>query len=554
MLVELHVRDLGVIADLRLLLGPGMTALTGETGAGKTLVVEAIELLVGGRADRVLVRPGADEAFVEGRFVTAAGAERVLARAISASAGGARSRAYVDGRMAPVSALAELGAELVDLHGQHAHQSLLSAATQRAALDAFAAADLSRLDAARARVKEIDASLAALGGDERSRAREIDLLRFQLAEIGDAAVDDPAEEDALEAEEERLATAAAARDAAASAHDLLAGDGGAADRVGDALATLGTLPALRPLAERLRAVQAEVADAATELRAAAESIEDDPERLAWVRSRRNQLRELRRKYGESLADVLAFAGEARRRLDELESHGARVAQLEAERGEAVEAEARAAAAVAKVRRKAAPALAAAVEERLRELAMPRARVEVAVDGEPPANDVAILVSANPGEPALPLSKVASGGELARIMLAARLVLSGPVAPGRRSSPAGAGRASPAGGPPTLVFDEVDAGIGGAAAAAVGKALAAIAAEHQVLVVTHLPQVAAFADAQVAVEKHERDGRTVAAAATLDDDTRVVELSRMLSGQPESATARDHAEELLAAAAREKARA
>lgn len=533
MLTELHVRDLGVIADLRLVLGHGMTALTGETGAGKTLVVEAIELLVGGRADRVLVRPGAEEAFVEGRFVAADGTEHVLARAVPAAAS-ARSRAYVDGRMAPVSALAELGAELVDLHGQHAHQSLLAPATQRAALDAYAGIDLSRLSDARARVKEIDAALAALGGDARSRAREVDLLRFQLAEIGDAAVTDAGEEAALEADEEQLATAAAAREAASVAYDALAGDGGASDRVGHALATIGGLPALAAINERLRASQAELAEAASDLRTAAETIEDDPERLAVVRQRRQQLRELRRKYGETLADVLAFAGETARRLAELESHDARVAELEAERVKAVDAEAKAAAAVARARRKAAPALAGAIGERLQELAMRGARVEVTVDGDGPADEVAILIAANAGEPALPLSKVASGGELARVMLAARLVLTA--------------------GPPTLVFDEVDAGIGGSAAAAVGRALATIAADHQVLVVTHLPQVAAFAHAQIAVEKHERDGRTIAAAATLDDDTRVVELSRMLSGQPGSATARDHAEELLATAARERARA
>jgi DNA repair protein RecN (Recombination protein N) len=530
MLAELHVRDLGVIADLRLVLGPGMTALTGETGAGKTLVVEAIELLVGGRADRVLVRPGAEEAFVEGRFVAVDGTEHVLTRAIPA-ASTARSRAYVDGRMAPVSALAELGGGLVDLHGQHAHQSLLSPSVQRAALDAFGCVDVAPLESARARIREIDGALGALGGDARARAREVDLLRFQLGEIADAAITDAGEEDDLEAEEERLATAASARDAAAVAHDALAGDGGVADRVGATLATLGTLPALASIAERLRATQAEVAEAATDLRAAAESVDDDPERLDAVRRRRQALRELRRKYGDTLADVIAFAGETARRLAELESHDARVAQLEAERAAAVGAECKAAAAVAKARRKAAPALATAIEERLRELAMPAARVEVRVDGDGPADDVAILISANTGEPALPLSKVASGGELARTMLAARLVLTA--------------------GPPTLVFDEVDAGIGGAAAVAVGRSLATVAADHQVLVVTHLPQVAAFAHAQVAVEKHERDGRTVAAAATLDGDTRVVELSRMLSGQPGSTTARDHAEELLATAARER---
>jgi DNA repair protein RecN (Recombination protein N) len=230
--------------------------------------------------------------------------------------------------------------------------------------------------------------------------------------------------------------------------------------------------------------------------------------------------------------VLRFADEARARLDELVSHDVRVAQLEAERAGVEADRAAAARTVAEARRSAAPALGAAIEAHLRQLALPRATLEVAVAGDDPADDVSLLLAANPGEPALPLAKVASGGELARTMLAARLVLTD--------------------APPTLVFDEVDAGIGGAAAVAVGQALAALGADHQVLVVTHLPQVAAFADAQVAVEKEEVGGRTVARAATLDDAGRVVELSRMLSGQPDSATARDHAEELLASASAARA--
>src|SRR3954463_12381363 len=218
MLTELRVRDLGVIADLTLVLDAGMTALTGETGAGKTLVVEAIELLMGGRADTMLVRPGAAEAVVEGRFVVDGGAEMVLSRTVPANG---RSRAYIDGRMAPVSALAEAGRELVDLHGQHAHQSLLSTAVQRAALDAFGGIDLDKLAAARARVAEIDHALAALGGDTRARAREIDLLRFQVAELEAAGLGQPDEEEGLAEEEERLADASAHREAAALAHAAL---------------------------------------------------------------------------------------------------------------------------------------------------------------------------------------------------------------------------------------------------------------------------------------------------------------------------------------------
>ena len=538
MLVELAVRDLGVIAELRIVLGPGMTAVTGETGAGKTMLVEAIELLMGGRADGVLVRSGADEAWVEGRF-SLDDEEVVLARAVPASG---RSRAYVNGRMAPVAALAEAGSRLVDLHGQHAHQSLLAAAAQRAALDAFAGVDHGPLVAARLRVRELDAALADLGGDERARAREADLLRFQLAELDAAAVRDPDEDTVLEAEEDTLADAAASRHAAALAAALLRGDEGEGDVVGRAVAAVAGRPPLADLETRLRSLAAEAADVAADLRAAAESLEDDPERLAAVRARRRALRELRRKYGESLADVVRFADEARARLGAIEHHAERARRLEDERAAALADLARAEAVVGARRRAAAPDLGRAVEAHLRELALPSGRLEVRVGARDPGDDVTFLLAANPGEEPLPLARVASGGELARTMLALRLVL------------------DEAQAPPTMVFDEVDAGIGGQAALAVGRRLATLAARsgggdgaRQVLVVTHLPQVAAFADAQLAVRKVERAGRAAAEAAVVSGEDRVVELSRMLSGHPRSAAARGHAEELLAAAAEDRAR-
>ena len=527
MLVELHVRDLGVIDDLDIVLSPGMTALTGETGAGKTLIVEAIELLVGGRGDPVLVRPGAPEARVEGRFVDGDD-ETVLARVVPRQG---RSRAYVDGRLATVSELVDRGRRLVDLHGQHAHQSLLGARAQRRGLDRFGAVDLGPLHEARRRVAVAEAALAAAGGDSRVVAREVDLLRFQVAELDRAALADPGEDDALEAEEDLLSEADAHRQAGDAAYRALAVDGGAVDAVGAAIAACG---GRRPFAEveaRLRALVAELGDAAADLRGAVESIVVDPARLEELRSRRQLLRELRRKYGEALSDVIAYREEARARLAELEGHDHRVATLEAERHEARADEARAAAVVGRARRQAAPALAAAVERHLRSLALPGARLQVAVGDDDPGDDVTFLLAANPGEEPLPLAKVASGGELARSMLAARLVLTD--------------------APPTLVFDEVDAGVGGEAALAVGRALATVAADHQVLVVTHLPQVAAFADHQVAVTKIEEAGRTVARAQAVEGQDRVVELSRMLSGQPASATAQGHASELLAAASRER---
>jgi DNA repair protein RecN (Recombination protein N) len=527
MLTELAVRDLGVIDDLRLVLGPGMTALTGETGAGKTLVVEAIELLVGGRADGVLVRRGADEARVEGRFVVG-DEERVLARVVPARG---RSRAYVDGRMATAAELATMGSAFVDLHGQHAHQSLLATSAQRQALDHFGAIDRAPLLESRRAVAEIDDALASLGGDPRARAREVDLLRFQLGEIDAAALADPDEEPALTAEEDALAGAEANREAGWTAHASLTDDGGAIDAVGAAVAALAGRAPWSPVEHRLRAAAEEIADVAAEVRRAAEQMAEDPERLDAVRARVRLLADVRRKYGETLSHVMAYATEARTRLRELEEHDQRALTLDRERAAVVEGVRKAAAAVAAARRQAAPGLGAAVGARLQELALPGARFDVAVGGDDPADDVEFLLGPNPGEPLLPLAKTASGGELARAMLAVRLVLTE--------------------GPPTLVFDEVDAGVGGEAALAVGRSLAAVAEQHQVLVVTHLPQVAAFAHEQVAVVKEERRGRTIASARPVRDGERVAELSRMLSGQPASAAARDHAEELLAAASRQR---
>jgi DNA repair protein RecN (Recombination protein N) len=522
MLTELHIEDLGVIASLELVLDDGLTVLTGETGAGKTMLIEAISLLVGGRADPAMVRPGAAEARVEGRFVVGDD-EVVLARVVPIEG---RSRAYVNGRLATVTNLAEHAERLVDIHGQHAHQSLLAASTQRDALDRFAGVDHAPLRAARGRLTEIDAALAALGGDARTREREIDLLRFQLDELDAADIDDPDEEVELDRREDILAGAQAHREAAAVALGALTDDRGSIDSVNAAWAALGSRSPFREIADRLRAVNAELDDIAHELRRAGESIDDDPERLAEVRQRRQILRTLRRKYGDTLADVLEFRQQTRARLDELTGYAHSVARLERERVDAVTAERDAARVVGARRRSAAAALGAAVEVPLRTLAMPRAELRVAVGDDDPGDDVTLLFSANPGMPALALAKVASGGELARAMLALRLVLS--EAPG------------------TLIFDEVDAGIGGAAATAVGEALGALGERHQVLVVTHLAQVAALADRQVVVAKRVVDGVTVASASEVTGDERVAEIARMLSGTPDAGVAREHAAALLAA--------
>jgi DNA repair protein RecN (Recombination protein N) len=537
-LAELRVADLGIVADLTLVLPPGLTAITGETGAGKTLLVEALDLLVGGRADSSIVREGASEARVEGRFVDdETGEEIVMARTVPVDG---RSRAYVDGRLATVGELADRGARLVDLHGQHTHQSLLAPAVQRAALDHFAGPRateaLRTFRSARDEERRLREELAALGGDDRARARELDLLRFQIAEIEAAGLTDAGEDVTLEAEEALLADAVAHRDALGSAYTAVEGAG--LDAVGAAAAALDGRAPFADLVARLRSAQAELADLGRELRLAREQLTSDPERLEGVRARRQLLRELSRKYGETLDEVVAYGGEARRRLEELEGYEERAGVCEAPRAAGADAAAGASAALSRARRAAARPLADEIEPHLHELAMPAARFEVLVEpgeaGDDGADRVTFLLGANPGEPARPLAKVASGGELARAMLAARVVLSE--------------------APPTLVFDEVDAGIGGEAGAAVGRLMADLAPRHQVLCVTHLAQVAAFADAQVVVGKREEAERTVAMARAVSGDERVTELSRMLAGVGESEHARSHAAELLERAQRTGRRA
>ena len=528
MLTELAVRNLGVIGELSLVLDGGMTAVTGETGAGKTLVVGAIDLLTGGRADAALVRPGAQEAEIEGRFV-AGDDEVVVRRVIPADS---RSRAYIDGHLATVGALGELGRGLIDLHGQHAHQSLLRVGVQRAALDQFGNVDTHLLEKLIDDLRVIDAGLAELGGDSRARFREIDLLRHQLAEIDGAAISDPGEDERLDHHESVLADAAAHREAAARAAGLLGADSAVSEGLGRAQADLAGREPFLELVGRIADVSAAIADIAAEARVCLEAIDDDPAALAALRERRQVLAGLRRKYGSTLGEVLNFRSEAAERLAELEGYEERAASLERRRSEVLEGLAAERARVLGERSEAAPRLAAAVEAHLVELAMGGARLTVAVGGDA-GERVSFRLAANVGHEPLPLSRVASGGELARTMLALRRVLTA--------------------GPETLVFDEVDAGIGGTAAQTVGRSLAELATTHQVIVVTHLPQVAAHADHHVALEKTEVSGSAVVKRRTLIGEDRLVELSRMLSGSPQSASALQHAEELLEAASSRRPR-
>lgn len=519
MLTELHIENMGVIETLDLVVGGGLVALTGETGAGKTMIVEAINLLVGGRADTTVIRPGATETRVEGRFVNDDN-EVVLCRVIPADG---RSRAYVDGRLATVANLAEYGAGLVDLHGQHTHQSLLGGSAQRRALDHYSGVDLTPLREARARLNQIHEDLAAIGGDERARAREIDLLRFQVEEISSATLSQPDEDATLAREEEMLADSVAHREALWQAVANLAEDGGASDALGTAVFALGHRDAFEHLETRLRGLQGELDDISAQLRTTAEGIDENPQRLDEIRERRQVFVDLRRKYGHTLTDVMTFGMVTTDRLCELEGYEARSRELDFQRREAVDELLRAEAAVGEARRKAAPRLAKEVQAHLRTLAMSHAILEVEV-GPDPGEEVKFLLAANPGSSPLPLSKVASGGELARTMLALRLVLTE--------------------APETLVFDEVDAGIGGEAAVAVARALGALGHRHQVLVVTHLAQVAAAADRQIKVTKTVRSKQTFAHATQLNHDQRVAEIARMLSGGVAENSALQHARELL----------
>ena len=528
MLTELAIENLGIIENARISFSDGFTAFTGETGAGKTMLIEAINLVVGRRAETGVIRDGAEEARVEARFVHVVdGEERetILCRVLSREG---RSRAYVNNRMATVATLAELGESLVDIHGQHAHQKLLSASVQRDSLDAFGGVDVSHLRAAREKVTEIDAMLAALGGDEKSRVREIDLLQFQCEEIESAHLRDSDEDEQLSREEDLLSDVVRHQEALWKVAALLSDDGAVIDQLGEAVQALGSVSSVDDAANRLVALQAEARDLAHVVRDAAERSEENPERLEEIRVRRQLLRDLMRKYGDTLVDVMAFGAEARQRLDELVGYAERVADLEKQKNEALRVLRQRQREVGDQRRQVASTLAQAIEKRLRTLALPHAVLQVSVgdaESDPAGESVAFLLAANPGSAPQPLNKVASGGELARVMLALRLVLTGD--------------------PATMVFDEVDAGIGGAAAVAVATAMRELGNDHQVFAVTHLPQVAASAHHQVVVSKSVKAGKTFGSATPVADADRALEIARMLSGGVADESATTHAQDLLA---------
>ncbi|GAA4601768.1 DNA repair protein RecN [Actinoallomurus liliacearum] len=565
MVEEVRIQNLGVIEEAVLELSPGFNVVTGETGAGKTMVVTSLGLLFGGRADPQRVRPGADRATVEGRLVLdedgrvaarveEAGGELddgalILTRSVSAEG---RSRAHVGGRQAPVSVLINLADDLVAVHGQSDQQRLLQPGRQRAALDRFAGDDLAKplraYTAAYRRHREVSALLEELTTRSRERAQEADLLRFGLEEI-EKADPKPGEDELLAAEEERLAHADALRTAATTAHEALQGDPTAVTGVVDAIGLLSSArqaleavrahdEALAGQADRLSEAVYVVSDVAAELAGYAESVEADPALLASVQERRAALAGLTRKYGPTIAEVLEWAERSALRLTELDSDDDRIDELRAEHEDLTRQLGELSAELTALRTAAAERLSGAVTAELAALAMPHASVVVAVTpqeefGPYGVDEVELRLASHPGAPPLPLHKGASGGELSRVMLAIEVVFAG---------------ADPV---PTFVFDEVDAGVGGKAAVEVGRRLARLARSAQVIVVTHLPQVAAFADQHLVVEK-TNDGRVTRSGVTaLDADGRVRELSRMLAGMEDSELGRAHAEELLAIAVAER---
>ncbi|HYJ74529.1 MAG TPA: DNA repair protein RecN [Kineosporiaceae bacterium] len=581
MLLEMRLRGLGVIADAVLELGPGLTVVTGETGAGKTMVVTGLGLLMGGRSDVGTVREGERSAQVEGRIVVdpagpvaaralEAGAELddgdvlIVSRSVAAEG---RGRTFVGGRSVPAGLLAELAEGLVTVHGQTDQLRLRSPARQREALDRFAGAAvadvLASYRAVWQRLRHVEGRLEEIVARARERAQEAELLRIGLAEV-ERVQPQPGEDLALRAESERLGHAEELRLAAEQAHLALTGDpddGAAADvaaLVGRARRALdqvsGHDPALAALADRLGEIGYLVADVAAECASYADGVEADPVRLAAVEERRAVLAALARAHGGDVDSVLAWAAEASPRLLELDGDEDRTAELREQREQLRAELGRAAADLSGRRAAAAAELGEAVSAELADLSMPDARLVVEVrqheDAEGLAVDLgagAVLLAAGPdgvddvefllvphsGAPARPIAKGASGGELSRLMLGLEVVL---------------GAADPV---PTFVFDEVDAGVGGRAALGIGRRLARLARTSQVLVVTHLPQVAAYADRHLTVVK-SRDGEvTVSGVTTLDEPGRVRELARMLGGMEDSGTAQAHARELLAAAEAER---
>jgi DNA repair protein RecN (Recombination protein N) len=551
MLTELRIRDYAVIDRLVLRLRPGLNALTGETGAGKSIIVDALSLLLGERASADVVRTGATRAEVEGVFDVAGNAQvqavldahgiepedglLILRREIAA---GGRGRVWVNGAASTVALLGELGALLVDLHGQHEHQSLLRPRNQRDVLDAYAgAAPLAQeVRTAHRRLREARQRLVELQARVRETEQRADFLRFQLNEI-EAAKLRAGEEEEIEAEGRRLEHAGELASLADSLHrSLYAGEDTVAARLAEVRRWLEQIARIDTDLQQWRDVVENalfgLEELGREMGGYASSIEHDPSRLDAIRRRQDQLFRLKRKYGPDLEDVMQTADSARAELDALESSALDQEQIERDIAAASAALGAAAERLSAARRAGADRLATATADVLPELGMMAARfsielsalAEVAPHG---AEDVEFRIAVNAGFEPRPLARVASGGELSRIMLALKTVLAS------------------IDGIPTLIFDEIDAGIGGRVGRQVGEKLASVAERHQVFVITHLPQIASRADHHLLVQKASANGKATTIVESLEGESRVRELARLLGGDPESDTSLEHAREMLA---------
>ena len=558
MLLELRIENLLLIERAELRLGEGLNAITGETGAGKTVLAHSLDLLMGGRARPQIVRPGAEEAWVEGVFALPDGllddpelsevAERlpesdeiVLGRRVGVSG---RTSAFVGGRSASAADLQALGSRLVAFYGQHEHRRLTLASAQLEVLDGSAGAK--HLDKraeyrrGHARVLEIERELAELREREGARERDLDLLRFELAEI-EAANPEPDEAEELEAERGRLRHAEGLRAASGSALAALAGDaddgGGARSLVAEAEVALGAVEGvdghLDSVAERVRGLVVELDDLAAALRSYTDGIEAEPGRLEALEERLAALDRLKRKHGGSIVAMLEHAERSRERIGRLENAEQLAGELERAHAQGAAERAKLAKRLSKGRREAAEKLSERVALELAELAMEGATLEVELTPHPDgfgvsgAETVEFQIATNPGMPTAPLRDAASGGELSRIMLALT----------------GLG----AGGAPTLVFDEIDAGVGGNTARAVGQRLRELAKGRQVLCITHLPHVASLADSHYTITKSAARGEALATVERVSGEALVAEIVRMLGGERGDRAASRHARELLKAA-------
>lgn len=553
MIKFLKINNIALAARIELELGEGLTLLTGETGAGKSLLVDALGLLLGARASSELIRTGEESAQVEAiveapaalplleaRGLPIDGPEIVLRRDVSLTGKG---RATVNGALVPLTVLRELAPHLATIHGQHEPQGLLDPATHLGLVDAFAGLDSAGLTDAHRALRQAEAALAALQRDRRERERRVETLRFQLDEIDRAALQ-PREDDELRLEKLRCQNAGRLAGLCSEAYALLYEDEQAVvARLGLVYRRIEELEGYEPRFEEHREagkeIRARLEDLAFFLRDYSEGIEANPARLDEIETRLALIERLKRKYGASVDEVLAFAEECRGELRDLDAPEEHEARLRQAREAAAETYLRLAREVSQRRRAAASELERRVEAELGLLAMERTRFRVKFAPDDPAaasdsstwterglEDAEFLLAPNLGEDPRPLARIASGGELSRILLALTAA----------ADLDGAGR--------TLVFDEVDAGIGGRVAEVVGRKLRDLARRHQVLCVTHLPQIAAFAQGHLAVRKRVGRGRTVTEVVRLDSGARVDEIARMLGGEVVAESARRHAEEML----------